>query len=356
MTRTTSFAVGIVGTGARTAVGLSAPASAGAVRAALSTMAEHPFMVDKMGEPMAVARDALLAPGLLGAERLQELLHSALQEALTPLRSSGGTAQRVPCFLGLPEPRPGQPDSMARELSERLAKREGMELGLGRIAPLPFGHSAGLMALEAGWQSLERGECSLCLAGGVESYLEPETLEWLDQTGQLMSAENRSGFVPGEAAGVCLLASRTAITQYRLPVLAWIVAIATAQEFNRIKTETICLGQGLTEAIRQATAGLRLPSEKINQTYCDLNGERYRSEEFTFALLRTQAAFVDAIDNVTPASCWGDVGAASGPLFACLAIEAEQRGYAKGPWSLLWTSSEGGQRSAAVLRAPDEQD
>jgi hypothetical protein len=32
-----------------------------------------------------------------------------------------------------------------------------------------------------------------------------------------------------------------------------------------------------------------------------------------------------------------------------LAIAANSRGYSKGPYNLLWASSEGGQRSAALL-------
>ena len=41
---------------------------------------------------------------------------------------------------------------------------------------------------------------------------------------------------------------------------------------------------------------------------------------------------------------------ASGPLFVCLAAEAEARNYAKGPQTLVWASSEQGLRAAALLR------
>ena len=43
------------------------------------------------------------------------------------------------------------------------------------------------------------------------------------------------------------------------------------------------------------------------------------------------------------------MGAASGPLFAMLACQAAARGYAKGKRTLLWSGSESGLRSAAVL-------
>jgi 3-oxoacyl-[acyl-carrier-protein] synthase-1 len=94
---------------------------------------------------------------------------------------------------------------------------------------------------------------------------------------------------------------------------------------------------------------LRLPEQAITATYCDLNGQRYRNEEFVYALLRTQESFVDAHDYECPADCWGDVGAASGPLFASLAIRANERGYSKGRFPLAWAGSNAGYRSAMVL-------
>jgi hypothetical protein len=45
----------IVGVGAVTAVGLTAPSAAAAVRAGIAGFGEHPFMIDRQGEPMIVA-------------------------------------------------------------------------------------------------------------------------------------------------------------------------------------------------------------------------------------------------------------------------------------------------------------
>jgi len=344
------YPVCIAGVGARTPLGLNAPASAAAVRAAIGAIRLHPYFVDKAGEPMSVTMDAVLSPDLGGVERLAALAIPAMKEALAPLGTQSNFRGRIPAFIGLPEVRPGRPPRLEDELTPRLEK----ELAV-RVTMIPKGHSSGLMALEEAWKAIQEGRAEFYLAGGVDSYLEPETLEWLDREKQLLSAQNRSGFPPGEGAGFCLVTSTSTARHYGLEVLAWVMSVATAIEANRIKTDTIGIGQGLAEAISRVSAGLKLPEEKISTTYCDMNGERYRSEEFTFAILRTQRAFVNGLDNLTPADCWGDMGAASGPLFAALAIASGLRGYARGVRPLLWAGSEGGERSAVLLHLPTRQ-
>lgn len=346
----------IVGIGARTPVGLTAASSAAAVRAAISAIGEHPWFIDKAGEKMCVARDTKLAPELGGVERFYELAKPAMEEALLPLIQSItiNTQMSLPLFLGLPESRPGLPNQLDQELAFRLDQETYTSKLQITTTPFSYGHSAGLMAMEEASRQIRQGQIEFCLIGGVDSYMQAETLEWLDDEGQLMSGENRSGFPPGESAGFCLLASTAAAHRSGLAVLADVVGTATTLEKNLIKTETICIGEGLSSAFSAITSRLKLPEEKINAIYCDMNGERYRTEEFVFTALRQQAAFVDVHDTTLPADCWGDIGAASGPLFTCLAVASSQRGYARGPRSLMWTSSEAGQRGAALLYLPME--
>ena len=83
---------------------------------------------------------------------------------------------------------------------------------------------------------------------------------------------------------------------------------------------------------------------------CDQNGEAYRADELGFMLVRLSERFRGGSDFLAPADCWGDVGAASVPLFVILAAAAAERGYARGPHYLVWASSEGGERGAALLR------
>jgi len=346
-----STSIAIIGLGVRCAVGLTSPAAAAAVRAGISGFRDHPYMIDKVGEPMVIAQEPTLDPTLQGAERFSQLAAPALKEALAPLTQRNVSLESVHTLIGTPDPRPGLPGDIEEALG-RLVTSETSSKTSQRTTFLPNGNAAGLLAMKAARDILCLGKIRFCLVGGVDSYMTADSLEWMDEEGILKSSENRNGFPPGEAAGFCLMTTGATALEVRFPVLAWLKTVGTAREACPIRTKTICIGRGLSEAIKQATAPLSLPDELVDESICDLNGEPYRSEEFALTVLRTQKAFVDFTRFVTPADCWGDVGAASGPLFANLAVMAGLRGYAKGLRTMIWASSEKGDRAAAVIVSP----
>jgi 3-oxoacyl-[acyl-carrier-protein] synthase I len=335
----------LCGVGARTPLGMNAAATAAAVRAGISGISIHPRFVDRNGEPIAIAGDSQLDQDVALPERLAQMLESALVEATAdaPLL---GEAHGLGCWLGLPEKRVGIVDSAIDNACQGTLRA----LGFPPAQVLPRGNAAGLIALQAAAQAISRGEVELALVASADSYHDDRTLMALDSRGWLMSALNRNGFPPGEAAGACLLASRSMAARMGLPKRGEVTAASTAIEPISIhNTEGVCVGTGLTAVIKEVTAASSASRDLVTATYCDLNGQRYRNEEFMYALLRTQEAFVDAHDYLCPADCWGDVGAACGPLFVALAVEAAGRGYSKGPRPLLWTGSESGYRSAVLL-------
>jgi len=338
----------IVATGARTPVGLQAATSAAAVRAGISGLGEHPFLVDSVGDPMPCALDALLDPSLAGPERLLALIETALGEACLPLTAAAAPCPQLVVYLGLPEFRPGFSAQDAESVRSALARLEGLPMKLLEVNVLPQGHAAGLSALSVATAEIHKGRLEACLIGGVDSYFQPETMAWLDAHRQLAGTVSRSGFVPGEGAGFCLLASERFCQRMKLPALARVLAVGSGNETKLVKTEEVCLGEGLTKAVQDALDSMPTV-EAINAVICDINGERYRGEEWGFVCLRLSHYFDDPTAYLSPADCWGDMGAASGPLFAMLVCEAAARGYSKGPRVMLWASSEGGERSVAVL-------
>jgi 3-oxoacyl-[acyl-carrier-protein] synthase-1 len=343
-------AVHVAAVGARTPLGFEAGASAAAVRAGLSAAKRHPYLVDLQGDMMPAALDEGLDPGLVGAPRLLALLESALYEAAAPLAQGADRRLRTALRVGLPEMRPGQTE---REVSAVLEGVRALDLP-GRpedIHVYPLGHAAGLIAFAEGARLIASGAFDACLIAGVDSYFHPFTMEWLDANRQLVGKASRSGFIPGEGAGACLLLSDDARKGLELPAPLRVRGIAVGHETALIKTQDMCLGVGLTSTVREAVRELRLPGERIGHAMCDQNGERYRGEEWGFMCLRAGDCFEDPTDYLAPADCWGDVGAASGPLFVMLAWQAHARGYAHAAITAVCASSEGGQRAVVVLEA-----
>ena len=342
--------VHICGVGARTPLGMDTAASAAAVRGGISAVGEHPFLLDGSRKPIDMACDAELSPSLAAgmdlAQRMTAMLSSAMDEALETA-SPDLKGQPIPCWIGLPEPRPGLLQDVGRSVLGEISVGFGIEPQ--DVHALQRGHCAGLMAMQRAASLIAAGRIDLCIAAGVDSYHTRTTLDWLDRTRVLLSGRNRNGFAPGEAASACLLASGPAAHRHRLPVLASITAAATCLEPHPIRGKEVCIGAGLSAVVNDVIAVLQRQQKPVTATYCDLNGERYRSEEFLYALLRTQHGFLDANDYLSPADCWGDVGAASGPLFSCLAVESMRGGYAKGANPILWAGSETGYRTALIL-------
>jgi 3-oxoacyl-[acyl-carrier-protein] synthase-1 len=350
---TNGASIVLIGVGARTPLGFSAAASAAAVRAGISGIHDHPYMIDQFGQPMKVTRDIGIDPGLQGPERAVELGLSAARDAILPFQRSAKPAG-VSLILAMGEERPGQTAGYAAEVYARLRARLSGEITIENGGVIAGGHAAGIVAMLHARDALASGKARLCLVGGIDSYLDAETLEWLDQLEQLHSEANIYGFCPGEAAGFCMMCTlRTARELGCRPMLE-VVSVAAAKEENIIKTQSVVLGEGLGSAFRSLFEQIPGKIDLVDRIICDMNGERYRGNEYGFAILRNPSRFRNAADFETPADCWGDLGAASGPLFITLITEAEVRGYGKGPLSVIWASSEGGARAAALLGRPQD--
>ncbi|TIN06720.1 beta-ketoacyl synthase N-terminal-like domain-containing protein [Mesorhizobium sp.] len=339
----------IVGVGARTPLGFDTASSAAAVRAGISVIQDHPYMIDRFGAHMKVTRDTGIDVNLRGPDRAVEIAVSPALDALMPFLGSGHTAE-VALILSTGEPRPGQPDGFAAQVDRQLRTRLAQHVVLEGGGSTAGGHAGGLLAIYHACKLLREGRAKFCLAGGADTYLEPETLEWLDENEQLHSEGNIYGFCPGEAAGFTLMTTLAVARAHGLHPLLEIVGSSIASEENRIKTETVVLGEGLGAAFRLLFQDA--PIDPVGRIICDMNGERYRGNEYGFAVIRNPGRFKDAADFETPADCWGDVGAASGPLFVSLITEAEARGYQPGSLSLIWASSENGARAATLLGGP----
>ncbi len=347
--------VHVVAVGARTPVGLKAESSAAAIRAGVVRMQPHPSFVDGKGKNLLAGCDAKLDPAVQGPQRLALLATSVVAEVAKKLKEQlpASTLARlqVAMLLGLPEERPGFQGGSAQELAGMLTDvplpnghRLTVELA-GR------GHAAAFEGLNLAEERLAARPDELFLVCGVDSYLDADVINWLSEDGRLRGRDRRGGFVVGEAAAALLLASDETVRRLGLPSLARVRGVGIGHEEHVIRGDEEVGGLGLGAAIAQAFARLRLPDEAADATYCDVNGERYRVEEWGATLQRSQSA-LRSVTYVSPATSCGDVGAASGALAGVLAVQSWARDYAPGPRALIWASSDGGVRGAAVLDGP----
>ncbi|MBZ4415993.1 hypothetical protein [Myxococcus sp. RHSTA-1-4] len=350
-----SAKVQLVAAGARAPVGTTAESVAAAVRAGISRVRREP--VPELGgeSDSFIARDGLLDAGeWSGAARMALLGAAALEEVLGKLAAAHLDAE-VPVLVGLPEERPGWDAADASRVAAALGAVEGGRLR-PRIEPRLAGHAAALEALREAVTRIGRtGRCPLVIVGGVDSYHDLETLDWLRENNQWLEAGSRTGFVPGEAAAFVALMDASEARRLGLTPAATVRTAATARERRLINTDALNLGEGLTSAVSEALAPLDGTRETVENILCDINGDRYRAEEWGFVALRLGQAFRDASAYHTPVRSCGDVGAATGALNLVMSAQSWRRRYARGPRALVWGSSDAGLRAAALLEDPNPE-
>ena len=307
-----------------------------------------PFFVDKNDEAVRMAIDEELRPELWGPGRMVELATHALSDLCRHIDFKKFRLHELSIYVALPEERPGWGRRDNEEFGQALSRVE-LPFSIKSLQFFPQGHAAGTIAMESAVASMQAGREDVAIILGVDSYLNFHTLQWLDENRQLANTYNRGAFFPGEGAGALLLASSDVVRAFNLEAPVGIKNISRSIESNLIKTDKTCLGEGLTQCMIDLLSGLQLPQQSINGIICDINGERYRAEEWGFTILRCGEYFDDPTAYELPASGWGDVGAASGPLFMGMVMAAGQRGYAKGSRYIVWNSSENGQRAGVLL-------
>lgn len=338
----------IAATGLRCAVGLTAPSASAAIRASISGLSEHPWLRDSSGEAVVCARDPSVDPLIVGWERMAHLAERCLDDLAEELARANSRPREIVVLLALPELRPGFDAQDAVQLQRRLAS-PGIDRTSIAVQLTAQGHAGALAALAAAVERVTSLRDEVIIVGAVDSYLEPNTIGWLDSNLRLLRSGIRGGFPPGEGAAFIAVASEAMCERLGLTSLARIGGIACTHETRDPASDTGLLGEALAQAVLGATQTLRLPDEPITDTYGDINGERARTEDWGFAVMRTAAIFRDATAYVSHVAQCGDVGAATAAFGCVLAAQAWKLGAAQGPRALVWAGSWTGLRAAALL-------
>ncbi len=339
----------VLSVGAATAVGGYAAATVAAIKARMAHFNEHPYMIDAQGEPYTLAFATYVDANKQGMDRFSTLLNYALNDCFSDWDIETHHHQRVPLVLSLPLLRPGFTTNQVQCMMNQFNEAQASFITSPTDLYLQ-GHAATMSALSQVNTHLQNTHCDFCVLAAVDSYIDAHTLSWLESRNQLHSETNAYGFVPGEAACCMLMCTQETLEKYQLASLATVLSFQTAEEPHPLGSEGICIGAGLTEAIRAVVESLVESLDgttRIDQIVCDQNGEPYRTDEFGFMLTRLSDCFHQPDAFLTPADGWGDIGAASGLLAMILATSMNQK---KQALNLITSSSINGLRGALLLK------
>ncbi len=345
----------IVGAGMVTAVGLSAAETAASVRAGTARFAETRIL-DKRFLPFVLAE--------VPEDGLPELAEELAKKSLTAREARMirlAAAALGECLKSLPagEPPPGLSLALPENETTRPLDHRAFLDCLGRQTKWRFdpkwsdashrGRAGGLAAIGQASELIRMGRAKFTLAGGADTYRDLHILGTLDVEKRVKSAANLDGFIPGEGAAFLLLADRGAASEAGLAPWGAVSIVTQSVEPGHLNSEEPYRGDGLAQAVQQLAQSGSLASP-IKEVYSSMNGENHWAKEWGVARLRSKARFSAEHGMHHPADCYGDTGAACGPLMAGLAALGVRGGYRGSP-CLVYGSSDAGPRAAIVVSA-----
>lgn len=348
----------VTGVSAISPVGANVEQTCASIRAGINRFQAHPYYTPRLPEPplsepqlAMVSPVAPFDPGALLPERLMQLALAPMKDLISSGKLRRDDFQSAAVLVSLPAvERTGHLSGYEKAFIGEYFKRLAIEPGPIRQV-FQEGQTGVFSAVDAASRLLRSGACRFCIVLGVDSYLDKESIDRLDETYRLKSERNVDGFIPGESAVLLLLETAEHAKGRKAPVLAKIGGLGRGIEKENIASEKASSGRGLADALAQLNGEEK--ERSAAWVICDLNGESGRSREWGMVLCRSAASFGQLKKLSHPADCVGDVGAASGALFIAIACRAFVRGYAPADEAFLWTSSDSGQRATCRIGKPN---
>lgn len=336
--------VEIIGVGMLTPIGANAQMTAASVRAGISAY-QASAVQNKQFNPMTMCLvpDDALPP--LDEELIKLALTSRQQRMLrlaTPAvkQLADKLTKPVPLMLCGPEKMPGRRSVVSDKFLKQLAIQTKVPIDLENSYVFPEGRASGFYALEAAIQFLESGKHSQVMIGAVDSFMDLYLLSTLDSDDRILAEGVMDAFSPGEAAVFILL--KLADSTSKIKIYPPGLADEPGHRYSNEPYKGEGLANAVAEAISNSDAG------KIKTILASFNGENFSAKEWGVAAIRNQENIDSDFNMIHPADCYGDIGAATGPVLMALAAIGMIKGYYQKP-SLVWASSEIQQRAAVYM-------
>ena len=298
--------ISVLGFGAATPIGVTAPTFAAAFRAGITRFSE---LVAPAAEPPRASCLSQIPWGRSCSERTLELTKRALVDLTST--SSFDPASRLAAWIGITESEEGA--AVERALSRHL--RDAVPQLSGSPQFRRRGRGAFFAALAAAQRALLASDCDVALVGAADSLCAPEPLERLARERRLLGPEIE-GVIPGEGAAFVLLARPGLTGRAR----ARLLCCATSRESRHLRQQAPNTAEALTAVFRElrvhpATMGRRADLLLTSET-----GEPFWTAELAAAYLRNVALMPEPFTRTTAAEGLGDLGAAAGAVMTALGL------------------------------------
>jgi len=339
----------VAGVGMVTAVGANAEMTAAAVKAGVSAFQETDYFDKDFNKiKMALVPNEILE-GCLDETLLQEGLNSKQARmlqltkiALFEFKGAIPVDVEIPLFIAGPESIDSNDVGINQLFLECLVSQTNIKLDKPSSRIISTGRAGGGSVLGLAFRYFENSQLDYVIVGGVDTFYDKPTLDYLDKTDRLLCERSTDGFIPGEGAGFLLL-SRIKEEGNKA---ACVYEPGSGFEDGHMYSEEVYLGDGLSSAcsmaINNADAG------EVKSIYSSLNGESHFAKEHGVAMTRNSRALAEKAPVLHPADCLGDLGAATGLIFTGIIASNIQAGKSLTP-ALICCSSDKGQRSAVVV-------
>lgn len=250
-------------------------------------------------------------------------------------------APNIPLFLAGPEVLPNQAAPIMGDLVALIAQHSGLPIDISMSRYFASGRAGVLQTLQLAFQFFEQTSHNYALIGGVDSFVDPATLAFLDAENRVLAEDVIDGFAPSEGAGFMVLARPSKHNDQRVKLYRPGISSEPGHKYGTAPNLGAGLSGAIAAAIQSGSGG------KVGAVISSMNGESYFAKEFGVSMVRHSRHFSTQWHHHHPADCVGDLGAAFGMLGLCLG--ASKAAAMPESQVLVYGASDTGLRSAVCI-------
>jgi 3-oxoacyl-[acyl-carrier-protein] synthase I len=304
-------------------------------------------------DPFTVAECTALTEGLVGAERLQALLTSAVVEAHQGIVAAQVAAPGLGLLVLPSWVTEAQQQQLQAHFTALMPRSERLHV------LFKGGTTAALQALAYAHDAAQRDPTLPCITlAVVSSECEPTALRVAAEAGWLLQAGNGQGWVPGEAA-VCVVLSplrqTSGMRDWPPSSFALHRPCITPHGSRWWPSDTAPQHTALTDALAGALQNAAMTGVHISHLLSDMDGSDWRAHLEGDALDRTVfKAAQSRLPHWMPADLLGQVGAPMSVLGWMLAARSHAHDIERINTVLSWVIDPAGHAGAVVMeRSPN---